>query len=342
MQKNKVIEIMKCFGIIGIVILHSVFITLGQDNELSAVLRSFCIKSLLILSGYVVYGKLQNIGWIKEKVIRRIPLILIFTGIYWVFGYYVGRYYDMSLGGFYLYNFATGFHGTILWYLWLILICYLLGYVFEVLSAKIKVPYYLMLLLFVAMIVIIPVDILGISLLKWYGIFFFAGYAAKKYLSTHKVNVKLSYAALLLFPISTYLLIEQIMYKGQWVAFSDVFIVYSFSSGESIYTLINIYLALMGALFTLALSDILSKIKYVSSTLVYIGGTAIGILVFHKMILELKLTDNYMLSVLIATCVSAAIYELLKRVEILDYLLFGGSKIPYNLLKEGRYEKASS
>lgn len=227
-MKNKTIEVMKAFSICGIVLLHSIFISLGENNVLSNVLRMTAIKTLLILSGWVIYGKITKSGWLTEKIVRRIPLLLIFTFMYWVFysnfaGIDGGELLKVNIGTWYIYSFATGFGWAVIWYVWVLILCYAVIYLFEkyVATKLLKIPYLLKLLVISIIIVVIPYDYFGIRRLQWYGMFMLLGYALR-YIAEHykviaKNGIKLAYSSFVLFPLSIVLLGNKIDYVGKWI-----------------------------------------------------------------------------------------------------------------------------
>lgn len=325
---------MKAIGITGVVTLHAIFINLGENNELSTVLRLISIKTLLILSGFVIFGKVQNNKWITEKIIRRIPILVIFTAIYWAFNSFVtgvdgGVKLDIPLGNFYIYNFAIGFGGLILWYVWQLVVCYGIIWAFEKYQARLKISYLLKLAILMIVMAVIPLDAFGLKFVKWYGLFIIIGYGLHYLINRYGVELahRLSYVALALFPLSIVLLFNQINYQGKWVGGGYTDIVKAIQIGEGKYVLVYLVIALLGSVFTYCTADLLSKVKYLSNALVYIGGSTIGILLIHKMFLELKLIDNIWLSVILAESLAIGCYIILKRVKVLNSLLFGGEPI---------------
>lgn len=353
--RNRTIEIMKAISIMGIVLLHAVFIQLGYNDSLCNILRLVAIKTLLVLSGFVVYGKITQKNWILEKIVRRLPILIVFTFIYWLFGTYVvgvdgvGRF-DVSPVAFYLYNIAIGFGGLVLWYIWVLILCYFIIWVFEKYIAVVlkKVPYLLKFALLVFSITFIPLDAFGLNYLRWYGLFMFVGYAIRyiyeKYPKWRKYGSKLIISTIALFPLFGYIWWGVISYSGQWVNSGYVNLVKSFGSGESYYAIIYAVLALLGVAFVYTIANLLVKIKYINQVLIFIGSSTIGILLIHKPFLELKMFDNYILTFVVALIISVSIYQLLKRVKMLDYLLFGGTDIPIKLSRKlgGWYAKVQA
>lgn len=341
-MKDKTIEVMKAFSICGIVVLHSIFINLGENNILSNVLRMTSIKTLLVLSGWVVYGKITQHGWLTEKIVRRIPLLLIFTFIYWVFystiaGIDGGELLNVGIGKWYIYTIATGFGWAVIWYVWVLILCYIALYLFEkyVANRMVKIPYLIKLTAISLIILLIPYDYFGIRQLQWYGMFMLAGYGLRylveNYEKFKQYGKRLAYLSFILFPLSIALVGDDIDYIGKWINGGYADIINALRFGESKYLLAYLFVTITGVGFVYCISRYISNIKYLYKLLSFIGGSTIGILVFHKMILEMKLIDNYWACAIIALMLSLGIYQMLRRINVFNYLLFGGSDIPIKL-----------
>jgi hypothetical protein len=179
-------------------------------------------------------------------------------------------------------------------------------------------------------------------------LFLFLGYALKYIVDNYpkliKTGSKLVYVCLLLFPLSVYIERGVINYQGLWVGGGYINILNALQAGEIKYVFVYLFATITGIGFFYLLAKHLSRIKYISSILIYIGGATIGILLIHKPLLVLTLFHNIYLDSLFALLVSMGIYIILKRVNILNYLLFGGTKIPITLSNKlgGWYEKAQA
>jgi hypothetical protein len=344
---------MKALGIMGIVLLHSIFIENGGDNNLSIILRLVGVKTLLLLSGYVIYGKLTKEHWLIEKIIRRLPILIIYPIIYWFYysnvaGIDGGAKLDVNLFTWLNYNMATGFMGLVLWYIWLLILCYLCLWVFERYQTKIKLPYLWKLFLFSFAIIWIPYDYFGVGFLRWYGIFLFLGYGIRYVVENYKkiavLGNNLAYSCLLLFPIAIYIEREVINYSGLWVSGGYINILNSLKTGEIQYVFVYLFATLSGIGFFYVIAKSIVRIKYISAILIFIGNATIGILLIHKPLLVLSPFHNIYLDSLLALLVSMGLYLLLKKVRIFHYLLFGGTSIPITLSKRlgGWYGKAQS
>lgn len=178
-MRNETIDIMKAFCIIGVVLLHAVFIYYGENTELSNTLRLVCVSGFFILSGYVIYGKIQNTKWMVGKIIRRTPMLVIFTLLFWGFNNYVvgvdgNQVLEIPLGNYILYNIGSGFILSVLWYIWMLNIGYVVLWAFEKYKFK---RFYLLQIGALMCLTFIPLDYGGFNLFRWYGLFFISGYA---------------------------------------------------------------------------------------------------------------------------------------------------------------------
>lgn len=117
----------------------------------------------------------------------------------------------------------------------------------------------------------------------------------------------------------------------KWINSGYADIINAIRFGEGKYVLIYLFFTLTGVSFVYCISRFISKLNFIYKPLAFIGSSTIGILLFHKMILELKLFNNYWVYAIIALVLSLGIYLLLKRISILNYLLFGGTDIPIKL-----------
>ena len=343
MGRDQTIDVMKALCIIGVVLLHAIFIHYGENTEASNILRLVCVNGFFVLSGYVIYGKAENGKWITTKIISRIPMLTIFTFLFWLFNNYVvgvdgAKVLNISAGNYYLYNIATGFILSVLWYIWVITIGCLVIYGFEKYIRPIKISNAIKYAAFIG-VIFIPLDASGLNLLKWYGLFMFAGYILGQY----KLKAWMLYFSASLFLIFIIVFYGLITYSGEAVngGYADVMGVTK--SGEWIYLGAYIALSVTGISFLYCVSSIINKLRAGKPFLI-IGGATIGVLLFHKPLLELNLLYNYWLSAIIAFVLSFGLYQLLRRVRILNYLLFGGTDIPIKISNKlgGWYAKTQT
>lgn len=338
-MRNETIDIMKAFCIIGVVLLHAVFIYYGENTELSNTLRLVCVSGFFILSGYVIYGKIQNTKWMVGKIIRRTPMLVIFTLLFWGFNNYVvgvdgNQVLEIPLGNYILYNIGSGFILSVLWYIWMLNIGYVVLWAFEKYKFK---RFYLLQIGALMCLTFIPLDYGGFNLFRWYGLFFISGYAWNYIKDKNTVSrVWIGFIIVSVFAVSR----GALSYSGEAVNGGFVNILQSFSSGEAIYANWYISITATGIALLYVVSKWLSRFK-VSKGLIMIGSSTIGVLLLHKPLLELGAVNNYWLSFIIVFMLALSLYQLLKRVEILNFMLFGGTDIPYNLSMKlgGWYEK---
>lgn len=333
-MRNKTIEIMKAISIMGIVLLHAIFIHYGYNTEWSTILRLVCIETLLVLSGYVIYGKVLQKGWLLEKIVRRLPLLLIWTLLYFLFYTFItgvdgGEKITANFGNYFIYNILSGFDGLVLWYVWQIVICTVVLYWFEKIVQKIKMPYLLVLAILIIVVAIIPLDILGLRYMKWYGLFMFIGYGLH-YAVDKLAKIKwTAYISLVALPILVFLTFKYINWSGDWVNSGYINVYQAVANNDSLTLLLYIGVSLLGVAFIYSIATLINKIY--AKPFVLIGGSTLGILLLHKWFLELKVIDNIWVATLISFIIALGISLMLKRVKILDYLLFGGSDIPNKL-----------
>lgn len=350
-MRNKTIDVMKSFSIIGIVLLHAMFIHYGENTASVNILRLVCVNGFLFTSGFVMYGKVDKNGWLIEKVIRRIPLLLVFTLIYYIFYMFAvgidgGQKITTNIISFYSYQFISGFDGLVLWYVWQLILCTVALHIFEKYQEKLKLPYSLKFFLMCLIVATIPIGMFGFRFMSWYGLFIFAGYFVNHLINTkfrysfHGIGVVIS--AIVLIGILIYDN-DVILYSGQAINGGFVNIIGSFRYLEFHYMLLYILVSTWGIAGLYSISKFISKYK-ISKPLIYIGGATVGVYLLHKPFLELNFINNYWLATLFAFSVSLLLYQLLKRVKILDYLLFGGTDMPIKLTNrlEDWYAKAKA
>ena len=102
------------------------------------------------------------------------------------------------------------------------------------------------------------------------------------------------------------------------------------SNGETLYLLGYIAVSVIGVAFVYLVSRMIIRLK-VEKPFLYIGGATIGVLLLHKPMLEMQPIGNLYISFLVVFIVALGLYQILKRVKILDYLLFGGTSIPIQI-----------
>jgi len=93
-------------------------------------------------------------------------------------------------------------------------------------------------------------------------------------------------------------------------------------------------IGLLGTYCVYGISKLISKFKVVQVSKIfgYIGITSIGIYLLHNFFVTIwfqqYLWNNYWITTLFALGVSIGLYEILKQINVLNWLLFGGGNIP--------------
>lgn len=330
-MRNATIDGMKGVGIILVVVYHAVSVNVPGARELFTnglynVIASFFMQLFMVVSGYLAYGKLSNKEWVTSRVIRCAVPTLVFTIIFWFFtrAFHVETY-DLPLLEYLLFTFVVGYNGLVVWYLWTLMFCYLVGYVLELLPKK--VPMVGWFLLAFAVMNLLPLNLLGFGFLKWYGIFFFMGYLIK---SGEKYNLKfLPYLSLLLFPFYVYMTDWMKPYQNLTYGMTGyVNLIGALAHGELELAGVTFIMAVMGVCFVYSLVSLV-KWQPLVFTLAYIGRASIGVFLLHYFFVGVF--HNVIISTLFSLCVSLALYEGLKRIKVTNLVLFGGTDIPMRL-----------
>lgn len=330
LSRNRTLDIMKGIGIILVVLYHAMGASDKSmlevyHNGLYNMIASVFMLMFFVISGYLVYGKIGEWGWTWRHIVKWLPAIIIFGAVYWAWSFYVLNRlhfpYGEPLNVYAEYVLMSGFAGVILWYLWAMLLCYLVTYLIE--KARISANNKLVGLIIIGVIIVInlfPFDGLGIVNLKWYGIFFFIGYAIRHYKGWLGKFNKLSYACLILFPLVGWLLGWLQPFETELAHLGLAFPVLTIINGDYALLGVTFLMALLGTGFVYSLAKI--KVRYLSNALAYIGASSIGIYLLH--ILFVSLSSNYLISFVIALVLGLGLYEILKRIKITNKLLFGG------------------
>jgi fucose 4-O-acetylase-like acetyltransferase len=319
---------MKGIGILLVVLAHAI-----GKNDINAIARydngifnitcSFFMLMFMMVSGYLVYGKVTDKGWLSKNIIKWMPPLLIFTVIYWVVGalYPTVTQFSIFEGVSFIkylsYVLAYGFNGLVLWYLWVLILSYFLAWLLEKGRLHIKIPLIIQFIVLVIAMQFTPISMLGVFALKWYGIFFLIGYVLHHY----KLNGRLAYISLLLFPLCGYLFNWMMPYEDiQYGCFGLAAIIPDIQNGKWILLGVTLLMALLGTGFVYSIAKLI-KWKYAVKVLSYLGAASIGIYLLH--IMFVGIVSNYWLAALIALAISIGLYELLKRWKHTNRLLFG-------------------
>jgi fucose 4-O-acetylase-like acetyltransferase len=216
-MRNATLDAIKGIGIILVVIYHSMGknnpAVFDLDNGLFNMIACFFMQMFLIVSGYLACDKLKEFSWVKRHTFRWFIPIILFALLYWVVVKFAPSiihfrgYYDIAFSTYLSFILYIGFGGMILWYLWTTILCYYAGWILEKVRSKIRVPFWLIVLLFFVVINAIPFNLFGLAQFKWYSIFFFIGYLIKYYKDSFVIrNGKYLVYGCLLFPVIGYCL----------------------------------------------------------------------------------------------------------------------------------------
>lgn len=336
-KRNNVLDITKGLLIILVVIYHAMGklkpdILVNLDNGLFNMIGSFFMLTFLIISGYLVYGKVTGKGWLRSHIIKWFIPLLLFSLIYWIVGYFApsiihfNGYYNVPLKDYLVFTLSNGFGGLVLWYVWCLISCYVLALIAERISLRFKIPLWVTITIILITLNVIPFTYLGVITTKWYSIFFFIGYLIKRYQDTKfvKITSKLTYACILLFPIAGYLLNWMVGYQY------DGYLGIAYLPGmiaNGHYSLIGIMvgMALLGSGFIYAISKLISKMPYIDKAFIYLGINSLGIYLIH--IMFVGITPNVILSTSISLTIALVLYKMLSKWQITNKYLFGSEKI---------------
>jgi fucose 4-O-acetylase-like acetyltransferase len=149
----------------------------------------------MFISGYIATRtKSFDLRFIEKKFKSLVvPFIL-----WYLISYFIQRYYlSISIKKYVIMCIQSPEYG--LWFLWVLFLNFILLFIFIKLQKVFKnfaiVPVFVF-------INILPINILGISLVRWYFIFFIAGYFVSNYSSLIiKHKIKLEVIAFVLYPV---------------------------------------------------------------------------------------------------------------------------------------------
>lgn len=335
-MRSSTIDIMRGFGIILVGLEHCTLKRFGYDacstNPLYLSTISFLIHIFFAVSGYLVYDRVTKEKWLTPHITKWFIPMAIFGLLYWIIGFYFPQWINFE--GLYGVNFTTyilhivtsGFSGTVLWFIWTLMLCYLLGWFLEKGRLHIKVPLIIQAIVLIVIINLIPFDSYGFFTLKWYGIFFLTGYLIKHY-QGHKVVKfvdKFSFLSIIIFPIVLYFNNWMIPYQKNFTVIGMALPRNAFLNGEYIPVIITLLVSLLGIAATYSISKMV-KWKWLAKPLAYLGSITIGIYLIR--VLFVGIVGNEWLALVISTVISVGLYELLRRNKFLDYILFGGEPI---------------
>jgi fucose 4-O-acetylase-like acetyltransferase len=331
-HRNIVIDIMKGLGITAIVWHHS-FTGTGKtpvvlNNGFNNMVMSFVMPMFFVVSGYLIFGKMNKVKQFIDKFKRFIIPCLLFLVLMTVeyFTIYGGLNITNCIS-FYFTNIGNGFNFTSLWFLWTLILCFAIAFVIE--NAKIgfkKIPIWVICFItIVSLFLIMPKSnlFLGICILSNYGIFFLIGYCVKAYQSKLIRFKNLMYGSLIAFPLVGYL--------TNWMTKWETIIM---NNGQNGFPYINatghmaillglevFMMAILGTMFLWSVSKIISKVWYARDLFAYLGIASIGIYLFNSIFAWTDVIKNPWIATVVWTIVCVGIYELAKRNKITKKLM---------------------
>jgi fucose 4-O-acetylase-like acetyltransferase len=331
-KRSYVLDEVKGIGIILVVLYHALGkvnpdIFVNYDNWLFNMIACFFMQMFMIISGYLAYGKVKDINWIGRIVARWILPILSFTVIYWLWAKIFPDmikfdYGSIPIWDYILFAVTSGFANLVTWYLWCLMLCYFIIYSIEQIANKYqKVPLIAVILIMVVMINLIPINIFGMYTLKWYGIFFFIGYLLNHYQSSRiiKIGSKLVYASLGIFPLCGYLFNWMIPYQNNdYGIIGLAAIIPALLNGQGLLICVMVLMALLGSSFVYSIAKI-NRNRWGICVLSYLGKISVGIYLLH--IMFVGITNNWVLSSVLALGISIILYEILKRIKGLNIIV---------------------
>ena len=311
-QRNTTLDIMRGIAILLIVLFHC-FVRETIDNPFNNIIlittTSFSMVVFTVISGYVSFGKIQEDKYLSKKITKFILIIFFSAIIYWVWwllfpNLSLLQIKEGSFVQYYIFNMQNGFVNLVTWYLFMIVQCYILAWIIEKIASKSKrLNSTLLISIFIIIIEVLPYHNTGFDLLKWYSIFYFAGYLLARYGKEFFKYNKILYISLLLFPLYVYLTKETLLYQP-----NENYVAFSASIGM---TLGKLAMAILGTMFVYSISRIISKVKHLNNILCFIGVYSLGIYLIHP--LFAGVSNNYWVSFLITTLLSIAIYWLFDK-----------------------------
>lgn len=269
------------------------------------IIYSFHMPLFMFLGGLILYGRVgqDKLRWIVGKWFHFMIPAIAFALIYWTWSPSLlnlslisGLSLEFpSMNGFlqYMYvNIYTGMTPTPVWFLWSLFCLYLLTLIVE------KYKRWWVPVVIVVVLNLIPFDSFGLVSVKWYSLFFFGGYLVSKYRYVLSGWMKiLSVAGFLLL---VFVMITNMIDTNEvWLLWAHKF-----------------FIAIFGIGFVFTISDWIQ-----SKLLIYLGSASMGIFLIHT--LFNRITDNVAINFFFAMFISVAVYELLLRAPVLNFVLLG-------------------
>jgi len=308
-SRSITVDIMKGIAILLIVLYHCIGKNYDSpySNAIYTTVLSFTLPVLFLISGYLALGKVNKNKWFEARITKLFILIALFAIIYWVWHIITPSYslLEEADNSFIVYTvglICTGFLQIVVWYLYILIICYTISWF----SEKIGKKYGLVIIVGIfGLLNLTTLGIFGIDRLKWYGIFYILGYSMAKY------SNKLSKAKNWLLVTPVLFLVFGILVN--WTVGGPIDISNSLKSGEYRLAITTAIAALLGICTVWSISHLLSKSRIIGKIIAYIGASSLGIYLLHPLFVGIN--DNYWLAFLLTISICLAINEILKHIS---------------------------
>lgn len=333
-SRNVTLDVMKGAGIVLVVIYH----VLGKGNPLYLeelnnglfnMIACFFMQIFMVVSGYLAYGKFSTWQVAFNRVKRWLPPVFVFLVVYWLWGQlFPGliKINQLPFGTYIRYSLVTGFTGLVTWYIWCLVLCYLMAYTVEWWAKRYPhIPIVLIVFCMVVTVNVVPVNYFGFMYLKWYGLFFMLGYMLRHYRNTKVISIgkKAAYGGMALFPLCGYLVNWMIPYQDiNYGYIGTAAIMPAIINGKVLLLAVMTGMALLGVICIYALSKVMAKWRYTSKVFSYLGVSTVGVYFLH--IMFVGISSSTAVSVILSLSISLVLYEMLRRIRVVNRVLFGG------------------
>jgi surface polysaccharide O-acyltransferase-like enzyme len=284
--------------------------------------KTTLMPTFLALGGYLIANKELSDRWMLKKIIKWGSIIAAFTVLYWIWAVLVPQWsmYNntLSFGDYIMDSVMRGFSSTVMWYLFVMLVCYLILWLVN----KIKWNKTILVTLAAVVITLIPFYLFQFGHVKWYGLFLFLGYIAGLNKDKLRKLTWITYPAIGGFAVAW--LLTNGMTNWQDLEYGNggyTIVTHAISGGRWELPLVMFGVSILGILSVIGMAKVLAKVKYLNKVLAYIGTCTLGIYVIHP--LFIGISDMKGVSYVAVLGLSLGIYYLAMRVYKLAKLQWG-------------------
>lgn len=335
--RNSYIDIIKGILIILVVLGHSIQWNLKSEFDNNFIFRfiySFHMPLFILISGYI-YGYVDvnknKIIYYFNKNIKR--LLLPFISWYILSYIFNLSYKNISFFDYIKKLILSPDNG--LWFLWIIFSFKMLFFIIErisikIFNKKIIIDKLIVWLLLIIMSKVSPIEILGISLLNKYYLYFILGYILnKKELLSNIFNLS---KTIYLISIFGFVLLSSqwyrvqppiILMKFRWYLNNKIFI-----GMEVIYQLLIVILALISMIGLIRY--IVKKSSFIMNILIMLGENTLAIYAAHYYFISIFNFNNVILCITInfisGIILSLIFMKIIKRIKFAKVILLGEYK----------------